>query len=505
MPSTYSSNLRLELQAVGENNSTWGTIANTVFSLLEASITSVASISMASDANYTLTTNNGSSDEARCAILEVASVSLSATRDIIIPGVDKWYIVYNNTTGGQSIRIKTSGGTGITIPNGKRMMVYCDGTNTYDAINNLPSGTTIGGAIVLTGSLCNPNSNDGAALGASGTAWSDLFLASGGVINWNAGDVTLTHAANLLTGAGGQFVWNYGAAATTAPIRVVNSTDNASNLGLSVESDRATMTDGDLVYIDLKLSDDAGNQDTFARISAVSTDVSSATEDGFLRFSLVTAGAIVNYLDLTATALLPVTNDVLALGSATLSFSDLFLASGGVINFANGDVTITHSANLLSFAGASSGYAFDGPIELGHATDTTLSRVSAGVLGVEGIPIGDQPWVVACSDETTTITTGTNKATFVFPYNVTVVSVGASLNTASTSGAVTVDINESGTTILSTKITIDQDEKTSLTAATPAVISDAAIAAGNEVGIDIDGAGTGAKGLKVWLIVRRTS
>lgn len=117
----------------------------------------------------------------------------------------------------------------------------------------------------------------------------------------------------------------------------------------------------------------------------------------------------------------------------------------------------------------------------------------------------DEPWMIALSDETTAITTGTNKATMVFPYNVTVVSVGASVNTASSSGTPTVDINESGTTILSTKITIDANEKTSLTAAAAPVISDSSITAGNEIGFDIDVAGTGAKGLKVWMIVRRTS
>ena len=63
-------------------------------------------------------------------------------------------------------------------------------------------------------------------------------------------------------------------------------------------------------------------------------------------------------LDLTTSALLPTANDGLQLGSGTQSFADLFLASGGVINFANGDVTVTHAANTLTFAGADSGYVF---------------------------------------------------------------------------------------------------------------------------------------------------
>ena len=55
----------------------------------------------------------------------------------------------------------------------------------------------------LAAAALKATANDSGALGASGVAFSDLFLASGGVINWNAGDVTLTHASNLLTLAGG--------------------------------------------------------------------------------------------------------------------------------------------------------------------------------------------------------------------------------------------------------------------------------------------------------------
>lgn len=113
---------------------------------------------------------------------------------------------------------------------------------------------------------------------------------------------------------------------------------------------------------------------------------------------------------------------------------------------------------------------------------------------------------VAMSDETTAITTGTNKATMSLPYAFRVVGVYATLNTVSSSGTPTIDINEGGTTILSTKIVIDVSEKTGGsagyqgTAAAPAVISDPDIAAFAEIGFDIDVAGTGAKGLKAFLI-----
>ena len=112
---------------------------------------------------------------------------------------------------------------------------------------------------------------------------------------------------------------------------------------------------------------------------------------------------------------------------------------------------------------------------------------------------------VAASDETTALTTGTAKVTFRMPYAMTVTAVRASLSTAQASGSIfTVDINEGGTTILSTKLTIDNTEKTSTTAATPAVVSDTALADDAEITIDIDQIGDGtAAGLKVTIIGTR--
>ena len=110
--------------------------------------------------------------------------------------------------------------------------------------------------------------------------------------------------------------------------------------------------------------------------------------------------------------------------------------------------------------------------------------------------------IVAASNETTALTVGTNKVIFRMPRAVTLTSVRASLTTAQASGTIfTVDINENGTSILSTKITIDNGEKTSVTAATLPVISDSSLGDDSEISIDIDQIGNGtATGLKVYLI-----
>ncbi len=104
------------------------------------------------------------------------------------------------------------------------------------------------------------------------------------------------------------------------------------------------------------------------------------------------------------------------------------------------------------------------------------------------------------------LSAGTGKITFRLPYAFTVTDVRASLNTAQTSGSIfTVDINETGTTILSTKLTIDNNEKTSTTAATPAVISDTSLASDAEISVDVDQIGNGtAAGLKISIIGHQT-
>lgn len=108
---------------------------------------------------------------------------------------------------------------------------------------------------------------------------------------------------------------------------------------------------------------------------------------------------------------------------------------------------------------------------------------------------------VAMSDLTTELTAGTNKATFRMPIGMTLTSIRASLLTAQTGGSVlTIDINEDGVSILSTKLTIDNTEKTSTTATTAAVISDSVLADDAEITFDIDQAGDGGAGLVVWLI-----
>lgn len=151
MASTFSPSLKLELIGNGDQSGTWGTTTNTnLGTLLEQAITGVQAITMV-NANYTLTDLNGVSDEARNAVLVVGGTN-SAIRSIITPSVNKTYIIANNTVGGFAIIIKTSGGTGLTIPNGATQIVYCDGSELY-AAGFSSSGGTITGNLAISGTL----------------------------------------------------------------------------------------------------------------------------------------------------------------------------------------------------------------------------------------------------------------------------------------------------------------------------------------------------------------
>jgi hypothetical protein len=109
---------------------------------------------------------------------------------------------------------------------------------------------------------------------------------------------------------------------------------------------------------------------------------------------------------------------------------------------------------------------------------------------------------IAVGDEGTDITTGTAKVSFRMLRDRLLDGLRFTLNAASSSGVVTVDVNVNGATILSTKVTIDVSELTSRTAAIPAVLTVTSIADDDLVTIDIDTAGTGAKGLKAHFLMR---
>lgn len=212
MASTYSTSLKLELIGDGEQSGIWGqTTNNNLGTLLEQAITGVVSITMA-DANYTLTSFNGVSDEARNAVLVVGGTN-SQVRDVIAPLVEKLYVVRNNTSGGFGINIKGSTGSAVLVPSGATVWVYCDGTN-FNAINtesvgnfevngNLTvTGNTNAVAATYTGNVVALNYSTAGNVTATGNATAANFIGSGLTLTAiNASNISAGTIANARTTA----------------------------------------------------------------------------------------------------------------------------------------------------------------------------------------------------------------------------------------------------------------------------------------------------------------
>lgn len=148
MASTYSS-LKIQLMATGENSGTWGNVTNDNLGVaLEEAIVGSADVTFAS-ANVTLTlTDTNSTQTARNLRLNLTGTTGGA-RDLIVPAIEKLYIVNNGCA--DTVTIKVSGQTGVAVPTGKTLFVYNNGTDCGDAITHLRNLTLASALPVASG------------------------------------------------------------------------------------------------------------------------------------------------------------------------------------------------------------------------------------------------------------------------------------------------------------------------------------------------------------------
>ncbi|MCH7928652.1 MAG: hypothetical protein IID03_11855 [Candidatus Dadabacteria bacterium] len=178
--------------------------------------------------------------------------------------------------------------------------------------------------------------------------------------------------------------------------------------------------------------------------------------------------------------------------SATTARSLLNVENGSTADQTNSEIETAYNAQVGAMSQATA--------EAG--TSTTIERVTAQRIAQAISKLTPVQIIISASDVISDLETGTAKVTFRMPFAMTLTGVRASVSTAPTGSSLIVDINESGVTILSTKLSIDATEETSTTAATPAVISDTALADDAEMTIDIDQIGStiAGKELLIYLI-----
>ena len=180
MASIYS-NLKIQLMATGENSSTWGDVTNTnLGTALEEAIVGSANATFASgDVTLTLSDTNGT-QTARNMRLNLIGTTGGSTRNLVVPSIEKPYIV--NNTCADSVVVKTTAGSGITVPAGKTMWVYSNGTDVVAVTTHL-SSLTLGSPLPVASGGTGSNTGSGAALtnlNASNVSSGTLAVTYGG-------------------------------------------------------------------------------------------------------------------------------------------------------------------------------------------------------------------------------------------------------------------------------------------------------------------------------------
>jgi hypothetical protein len=206
MPSSYTTSLRLTLPATGELGGQWGNTVNTgITELLDAAVAGTATISTwgGPGVSYTLSNNSGTADEARKMFI-VATGTPGEAKNVICPAVSKMYVFRNDTTGGYALTLKTSGGTGVSVPAGQYKFLYCDGTNVVEAVNSLGpvAALSTSQAVFTDGSknlVSNPITGTGnVVMSASPTLTGTVAGASLQLSSLTSGRVTYAGASGLL-------------------------------------------------------------------------------------------------------------------------------------------------------------------------------------------------------------------------------------------------------------------------------------------------------------------
>jgi hypothetical protein len=142
MPSTYSTDLKLELMVTGEKAGLWGDITNTNLNILQQAIAGYEAIALNATTGATLTFSNGTTSNGKNAVIDLTGTITTSVNVVIPDGIEKNYIVKNSTSGSHDVVIKTTSGTGATFDATDKgfKVVYSDGTNIVDVALSSPPG-----------------------------------------------------------------------------------------------------------------------------------------------------------------------------------------------------------------------------------------------------------------------------------------------------------------------------------------------------------------------------
>lgn len=360
MASTYSTNLALELIGTGDQSGTWGATTNTnLGTLIEQAVSGYVTQAITDGADTVVTIPNGATGVARNMYLELTG-TLTGARNLIVPVNKKLYFIYNNTSGGYAVTVKVTGQTGVSVPNGKKMVLVSNGTDIVEGLThaNTLSATTLTIPSLSTGTISGTTVTastqfSGPGTGLTGTAAS---------LNIGGNAATATSATSATTAANANQLLN---ATWSAPAAIGNTTA-ASGAFTTLSSSGAATLDSAVIG-----SPTGGNKGvgTINAAGLYINGVSVGTSGGTV--SSVGGTGTVNGITLSGT--------VTSSGNLTLSGAvsgvSLTTAVSGTLPLANGGTgQITAQAAINSLAGAQT----SGQYLRGNGTNVVMSAIQAG-------------------------------------------------------------------------------------------------------------------------------
>ena len=334
---TYVNNLRLLEITTGDESGTWGTKTNTNLELIADAFGSGTEAITTNADTHTTTIADGAADEGRALFLKYTGTLDSACTITIAPNtVNKLWFIENATSGSQNIIISQGSGANITIGNGKVAAVYTDGAGSGAAVLDVFADLEISSTLTVAGNV---------TMSADATVGDDLTLLSdAAVLGFGADtDVTLTHVADT-----GLLLNSTMAIQFNDASQYINAPSNA--------------------ILDINATDEIELNATLADVNA-NLDVSG---------TIVGASTIEGTTITATTAFVPDASDGAALGTASLEFSDLFLADEAVISFGDDDdVTLTHVADTGLLLNSTMALQFNDASQYINAPSATVLDINA--------------------------------------------------------------------------------------------------------------------------------
>lgn len=357
MASTYSTSLKIQLMGNGEDSGTWGSITNTNWNLIQQAVAGVQSITM-TNSNYTLTSLNGVSDEARNMVLVVGGTN-SAVYQIVAPLVPKFYVISNQTVGGYAITIGGSSGSIVTVPNGATAQVYCNGTSFFSAQTSSAGNFNVNGNLTVSGT----STFTGAVTASSTLSAAGLLTASAGIAATTgnfSGNLASLGSVSGATGVFGAVSGTTGTFSSTVSGTTITAATQFSGPGTGLTGTASSLTAGA-----------ATNATNVISGGTIASNVTATTQSAGDNSTKVATTAYV------ATA---VSGGLATLGTMATQNANAVAITGGTMSGMTSIAGGTISGTTGTFSGAVSGTTgtFSGAVS---GTTGTFSSAVSGTTG----------------------------------------------------------------------------------------------------------------------------